>query len=138
MAFFLWMSCLRYPIRICCCYCGCFRHCWFCRWYCCCRTPVLGLRLGVDFIFPLSQEQELEQQQQQELSPKSKLEFDTKDQVLFLTLLNGYTYSFETSWLFLNMKNKNVERIQIMNFLPQSSSEGGTKKWKFLKLVIEP
>ena len=42
-----------------------------------CQTPDLGLRLGVDFVFPLSQEQE------QEPSPKSKLEFDTKDQVLF-------------------------------------------------------
>ena len=44
-----------------------------------CQTPGLGLRLGVDFVFPLSQEQE---QQEQQPPPKSKLEFDTKDQVL--------------------------------------------------------
>ena len=34
------------------------------------------LELGVDFVFPLSQEE------QQESPPKSKMEFDTKDQVL--------------------------------------------------------
>ena len=47
----------------------------------CCQTPDLGLRLGVDFVFPLSQEQQQEQQDQP--PPKSKLEFDTKDKVLF-------------------------------------------------------
>ena len=31
-----------------------------------CQTPVLGLRLGLDFVFPLSQQQEEEQP-----SPKS-------------------------------------------------------------------
>ena len=40
-----------------------------------CQTPGLGLRLGIDFVFPLSQ------QEQQEPPPKSKMEFDTKDQV---------------------------------------------------------
>ena len=48
-----------------------------------CQTPGLGLRLGVDFVFPLSQEQ----QQEQEPQPKSKLEFDTKDQVLLGTVM---------------------------------------------------
>ena len=51
-----------------------------------CQTPGLGLRLGVDFVFPLSQEQE-QQQQEQQLPPKSKLEFDTKDQVLLFLFL---------------------------------------------------
>ena len=38
-----------------------------------CQTPGLGLRLGVDFIFPLSQEEEEEgeKQQQQEPPPNS-------------------------------------------------------------------
>ena len=41
------------------------------------------LRLGVDFVFPLSQQQEQQQkEQEEEPPPKSKLEFDTEDQVL--------------------------------------------------------
>ena len=47
--------------------------------------------LGVDFVSALSQQQEQEEQQQvqqqeeqqEETPPKSKLEFDTEDQVLF-------------------------------------------------------
>ena len=47
----------------------------------------LVFRLEVDFVLPLSQkeeEEEEQQQQQQEPSQKSKLELDTKDQVLHL------------------------------------------------------
>ena len=53
-------------------------------------------------------------------------------------LLNGYTYSFETSGLFLNVKNQNFEKIWIMIFYPQPLQRGVLKKWKFLKLVIQP
>ena len=42
------------------------------------QTSVLGL--GVDFVFPLSQQQE---EQEEDPPPKSKLEFDTEDQVLY-------------------------------------------------------
>ena len=55
-----------------------------------CQTPGLVLRLGVDFVLPLSQEQ---QEKEEEPSPKSykrectkslklKREVDTKDQAL--------------------------------------------------------
>ena len=45
------------------------------------QTSVLGL--GVDFVFPLSKQQEQQQEEQEEEPPpKSKLEFDTEDQVL--------------------------------------------------------
>ena len=36
-----------------------------------CQTPVLGLRLGVDFVFPLSQQQQEQEQQEEEPPPKS-------------------------------------------------------------------
>ena len=48
-----------------------------------CLTPGLALRLGVDFVFRLSQQQEQQQkEQEEEPPPKSKLEFDTEDLVL--------------------------------------------------------
>ena len=56
---------------------------------------------------------------------------------LQLVLLNGFTYSIETSWLFLNIENKDIEENFKSNFLPQLLSEGGTKKWNFWKLVIQ-
>ena len=37
-----------------------------------CQTPGLGLRLGVEFVFPLSQEQE-QQEQEQEEQPSPKI-----------------------------------------------------------------
>ena len=39
----------------------------------CCQTPVLGLRLGVDFVFPLSQQQQQEEEEEEEPSPKSTI-----------------------------------------------------------------
>ena len=56
---------------------------------------------------------------------------------LQLVLLSGLPYCIDTSWLFLNIENKNIEENFKSNFLPQLLSEGGTKKWNFWKLVIQ-
>ena len=60
------------------------------------QTSVLGL--GLDFVFPLSQQQE----QQEEPPPKSKLEFDTEDQVLYSSFFVGSNESFRIQ-TFLNL-----------------------------------
>ena len=54
-------------------------------------------------------------------------------------LLNACIYWFETSWLFLNIKNQKFEKNWIINFVPQPPNprRGVVKNWIFLKLVLE-
>ena len=61
-----------------------------------CQTPVLSpksrlpsLELEVDFVSPLLQ-QEDQEEQEEEPPPKSKLEFDTEDQVLLINYFQKY------------------------------------------------
>ena len=46
------------------------------------QTSVLGI--GVDFVLPLSQQQQEQHEQQEQEEPPPKLEFVTKDRVLYL------------------------------------------------------
>ena len=52
--------------------------------------------------------------------------------------LNTCLYWFKTSWLFLNIKNKNFGKIWIKIFLPHPPQRGVLKKRKILNLVVEP
>ena len=54
----------------------------------CCKTPVLGLGLGVDFTFALGNNNDSNNDNNE------KNKFDTEDQVLFTTKLAGYNSLF--------------------------------------------
>ena len=52
---------------------------------------------------------------------------------IFLALLNRYTYSFETFWLFLKIKNQNFEKNQIQIFYPIPHG-GGCLQMKLVEI----
>ena len=52
-------------------------------------------------------------------------------------LLNACIHWFETSWLFINIKNKNFGKIWISIFYPHPPWRGVLKKWNFRKLIVE-